>query len=242
MISLNNCIGCYKICSDIDRFSIFERDSLIQKCLVYKVFQITGIDLMFEDSKQSFLCTNCRTLIVQIHILEQQFLQNFSYERFHINNGKGVQEKDLLETKTTKTKYAPLKIFDDDNNTIDDFMNEDMQLVKEDKSCRFDNEYTTDNDEGAEIREDTFNTDIKNTSESMNDSEEAIRESEKCKRTRRTYGWVPVQLPNEITPEDYLEELGTWSKYSAKKNAKKDTNNFILANWAEERICASRNS
>ena len=75
------CYGCKKSCGNAPKFSIFERDSMTQKCLVFKIFQITGADDMFKsDMDGIFLCLECHTMLIQIQILEQKFADQFNAE------------------------------------------------------------------------------------------------------------------------------------------------------------------
>ena len=68
------CLGCSQfLLENSSKFSIFERDDEAQKCLVYKIFQITQTDLIYKDTESSFLCSECRFLLVQCKECSKSF-------------------------------------------------------------------------------------------------------------------------------------------------------------------------
>ena len=68
----DTCLRCQKYLENSEKFSIFEKDSQINKCLVYKISHITGVEIVFDNSAK-FLCLNCRSVLLQIFNLERDF-------------------------------------------------------------------------------------------------------------------------------------------------------------------------
>lgn len=93
------CFGCSRFLTEQSpKFPIFERDSEINKLLIYKIIQITQINFEIQQSEQSFLCENCRQLLVQIHLLEERFSKNFFHDNF-MSESWIIQNDDKEERK-----------------------------------------------------------------------------------------------------------------------------------------------
>jgi len=72
------CTGCKNVIEDrTKKFSIFARDIQIKKCLVYKIHQLTGVDYLYFGNNTA-ICNDCHNLLVQIHFLEEKFVQSFN--------------------------------------------------------------------------------------------------------------------------------------------------------------------
>ena len=75
MMTSENCIACKsKIPAVLSKFFIFQKDIFVQKRLIHKIHQLTGIE--FENN-DCVICSNCRMILIQIFDLEQRFVNFF---------------------------------------------------------------------------------------------------------------------------------------------------------------------
>merc|ERR1712226_257551 len=68
-----NCFNCMEIISSHSKkYFIFEKDSSVDKCLVYKINQLTEAECLL-DKDESYICGDCRGVLVEIFTLEKKF-------------------------------------------------------------------------------------------------------------------------------------------------------------------------
>lgn len=91
------CVVCKNVFSDdFTKLSIFEKDSLTKKCLAYKIFLITGEDLIFNQER-GFICMSCHGLLMKIHLLEQDFIEIFK--------GNIMNQTTMMQGDTTRPTF-----------------------------------------------------------------------------------------------------------------------------------------
>jgi len=94
------CLGCQiPFAKNVAKVSIFDKDETLQKCFAYKIHQITGEDLTYEDKVQ-FICLDCRDLLAQIYSLELKFRNSY----YGLKTTEEV-EYQSVEDSPTKTEY-----------------------------------------------------------------------------------------------------------------------------------------
>ena len=139
----NSCFGCKKYCDRSSGFSIFQKDSITENCLVFKIFQITRVDNIFQDADK-FLCFECHSLLVQIHLLEQKFANQFHDEE----PDKGYGRKKMKNPRIKLKKEETLDAFDFLDNEVltkgeSDESNDDSVAETNDEESRIENEPTS---------------------------------------------------------------------------------------------------
>ena len=68
-----NCFNCQQIISNsAKKHFIFEKDSAIKRCLVYKINQLTEAECL-PDQDESYICGQCRDILINILKLEEDF-------------------------------------------------------------------------------------------------------------------------------------------------------------------------
>lgn len=104
MNAKTNCIGCHRtLLKQTEKVSIFEIDSEVRKCLVFKIYQITRNEGLMQDTTRAFVCQDCRDLLIQIYSLEDTFKELY-YQKTEEENAceneqkleafNGIQESD----------------------------------------------------------------------------------------------------------------------------------------------------
>ena len=74
-----NCFGCnFPIQDETQKYFIFERDRSTKRCLVFKIFQITGEECSI-DMDESFVCGVCHHLLTEISSLGINCFKSFAF-------------------------------------------------------------------------------------------------------------------------------------------------------------------
>ena len=109
-MDMTNCLSCKKIIRESSSYSMFENDNLMQKCLIYKIFQITGVHAILQQEDLTFLCLNCRTLLFQIHTLERKLAKHFKIET--VKEPNKVEADESLDNLNIDVAYFDLDNFE----------------------------------------------------------------------------------------------------------------------------------
>ena len=88
-----------KIIGKSSRISIFKRDSELDKCLVYKINRITGLDFVFNDDL-CFICVDCRLILAKIHRLEEKLANLFNQRNEDDFDETYEQDDDSVENQS----------------------------------------------------------------------------------------------------------------------------------------------
>ena len=107
------CISCHKSGKNSSKFPIFEINSEVQKCLIYKVSPFIRV-LSFWDCKEKIICVDCKTLLMQLYMLEQRLSENFENNNFaelsknnnpSVKIGESEDFTNKFELSAEKRKY-----------------------------------------------------------------------------------------------------------------------------------------
>ena len=115
---MENCLNCNLTLSEEDqKYNIFEKDLIIQKCLVFKIHQITG-DYSNVSLDKIFICQICYKLLLDICKLEDSFKekhQNKFVAEDNIDDAISVASFSLKEfnNKFSEDDIADLSSFDE---------------------------------------------------------------------------------------------------------------------------------
>ena len=107
-----NCTICLTdLNTDHKTESIFSIDSKAKTCLAYKIFQMTGVQ-MIQQNVGEFTCEDCHNILVMILDLEKEFANKFHM----LNKNADLSAKDFLKLKQEICAPKTLDQNIEDNN------------------------------------------------------------------------------------------------------------------------------
>ena len=101
-----NCFGCnFPIPEDTKKYFIFDKDEATNKCLVFKIHQITGEECSI-DMDESYVCADCHNLLTIISNLESTFKQKFESKQNNIYISTSEKDKNPTNKPTHGLVHA----------------------------------------------------------------------------------------------------------------------------------------
>ena len=101
MYRITNCVSCDKNLNESSKFPSFGNDSLMRKCLINKLYQITGIPWILQYEDLTFLCLDCQSLLIAINTLEQKFVESLKVDKLK-EVIKNIERDDYIDSKKIK--------------------------------------------------------------------------------------------------------------------------------------------